>query len=99
MNIRHATDNIQDIRDAVQARASDLMSIDDELIKRQRWLKANGGACVQSIEVQRDGTVHGETQSVITIAPIFDEGDIWVGLGGGSGHRAMIPPLADQLAL
>gem|GEM_PF-6939992 len=29
--------------------------------------------------IHRDGTVGGEAQGVVTIAPVFDEGDVWVG--------------------
>jgi hypothetical protein len=27
---------------------------------------------------------------------LFDEGDIWILLDGGGGHKAMIPPLCNE---
>ena len=57
-------------------------------------MKTDRGTRGQPIEVHRDGAVEGKAQSVIAIAPIFDEGDIRMALGSCSGHRAMIPPLS-----
>jgi hypothetical protein len=67
------------------------MPVDDQLIERQRMLKTDRGARVQAIEVHRDGAIHGKAQSIITIPPVFDKGNIRMTLGGGCGHEVMIP--------
>jgi hypothetical protein len=52
-------------------------------------LKADRRPSEKAIEIHRDGPVQGQTQRVIAVTPIFDEGDI--GRGLGSGHGVMIP--------
>ena len=70
------------------------MPIDDELIERQRGLKADGRAREQSIQIHRNGSVHRDAQIIVAISPVFDERDIREGLGGGGGHDPMIPLLS-----
>ncbi len=35
----------------------------------------------------------GIRKLIVAISPVFDEGDIREGLGGGCGHMAMIPSM------
>ena len=66
------------------------MAIDDQFIKWQRGLKTDRRAREESIQIHRDGTVHGQTQDIIAVAPIFDEGNVWMSEGGGSGHDLIL---------
>jgi hypothetical protein len=52
------------------------MSIDDELIERQRRLKTYRGAREKPIQVHRDGSIHRQAQLIIAISPVFDECDV-----------------------
>jgi hypothetical protein len=67
------------------------MSIDHQLIVRQRRLEADCGLSEQPIQVHRDGPIHGDTQSIVAVAPIFNESYIREGLSGSCGHGVMIP--------
>ena len=75
------------------------MSVDDQLIEGQRWLKADRRAREQSIQIHRDGSIHRNAQFIVAIAPVFNERDIREGLSGGCGHEVMIPPLQRLLSL
>ena len=55
-----------------------------------RRLKTNRRPREQSIYVHRDGAGGEQVQSIITIAPVFDERNIWIGEGGSGGHIDMI---------
>ena len=56
----HAANEVENIRDAIQPMTCHFMPVDDQLIERQRRLKADRRARVQSIQVHRDGTVAWE---------------------------------------
>src|SRR5215207_8194805 len=93
MNICHAANHVEDIRDSIGSRAPYLMSIDDQLVIGQGWLAADRCTRIQSIQVHGDGAVGRETEGVLAVAPVFDESNIGIRLSGGGGHGLMIPPL------
>ena len=69
------------------------MPVDDEFIERQRRLKADRCARVESVQIHRDRAVHKEAQGVIANPPLLNEGDIREGLGCYCGHAMMLPAL------
>ena len=66
-----------------QTGASDLCVIQQQFIIPQRFIKGYFRAREQAIQIQRDRTADGDTQSIITVAPVFNECNIWRTLGGG----------------
>jgi hypothetical protein len=66
------------------------MPVDDQLVQRERGLVADRGMREQPVQVHRDRAIGRETQGGITVAPVFNEGYVWVGLSGGGGHRVKI---------
>jgi hypothetical protein len=71
--------------------------VDDQFIVGAGRLETYGGACEQSIQVHGEGTIGRYAQCVIAVAPVFDEGDIWVGKGGGSMRMHGVSPVIQRI--
>src|SRR5574341_265854 len=92
LDMSHLANQIENRRYPFKPPAGHFMSVNHQLIKRQRRLEADRRAREQSGEVYGDRAVGRQAQRVIAIAPIFDEGDIGMALGGGRCHGPSLSP-------
>lgn len=67
---------VEELSNPVKGRAGNLASGERKSVFLQVRVKANGGMRFQTGKIHREGTVAGQTQLLITIAPILNEGDI-----------------------
>ncbi len=91
LKISHLAHQVKEDADPVQRGTLDWRTVQDELIARQGGIKGHLGASVEPVQVHGDGSVGGEAEEIVAVAPVLDKGDVRMALSDGRWHAASLP--------
>jgi len=81
-------DAVEELPDAGQCLAGGCFAVEGEGVGGQVRVEGHAGAGGEAADVHREGIIGWQPKGFVFQSPVFDEGDVGVGKGGGcGGHK------------